>query len=102
MLWLLNVSKRNQTANKIRFTTVSVFSTALSAPQLNMQMPDESSLKDMIVLSGKEWDRINQQLYRRQLEQERIKAIREEKESRKAHSKDMAKDWPNTLEVRVS
>ena len=62
-------------------------------------MPDENSLKDMIVLSGKEWDRINQQLYRRQLEQERIKAIREEKEARKALSKDMVKDWPNTLEV---
>jgi len=56
----------------------------------------------MVVLSGKEWDRINQQLYRRQIEQERIKSIREEKEARKALSKDMVKDWPNTLEVSKS
>lgn len=74
---------------------------ASSAPQLNIQMPDASSLKDMLVISGKEWDRINQQLYRRQLEQEKIKAIREEKEARKALSKEMVKDWPNTLEVSV-
>lgn len=62
-------------------------------------MPDANTLKDTLVLSGKEWDRINQQLYRRQLEQEKIKAIREEKETRKQLSKDMVKDWPNTLEV---
>lgn len=65
-------------------------------------MPDASTLKDTLVLTGKDWDRINQQLYRRQLEQEKIKAIREEKESRKQLSKDMVKDWPNTLEVHLS
>ncbi|XP_067938242.1 cilia- and flagella- associated protein 210-like [Watersipora subatra] len=70
----------------------------VSAPTLNLQMPDETSLKDMIVLSGKEWDRINQQLYRRELQQEKLKNMREEKDSRKALSKDMVKDWPNTLE----
>lgn len=66
---------------------------------MNLQVPDTSALKDTLVISGKDWDRINEQLYRRQLEQERIKAIREEKEARKALSKDMVKDWPNTLEV---
>ena len=79
----------------------SVVFAALSAPQLNLQMPDASTLKDTLVMSGKEWDRINQQLYRRQLEQEKIKAIREEKEARKQLSKDMVKDWPNTLEVNA-
>jgi len=74
---------------------------ALSAPPLNLNVPDTNNLKDTLVLSGKEWDRINEQLYRRQLEQERIKTIREEKESRKALSKDMVKDWNNTLEVRI-
>jgi len=70
----------------------------VSATQINLQMPDANTLKDTLVMSGKEWDRINQQLYRRQLEQEKIKAIREEKEARKQLSKDMVKDWPNTLE----
>lgn len=66
---------------------------------MNAQMPDVSTLKDTLVISGQDWDRINKQLYRRKLEQERIEAIREEKEARKALSKDMVRDWPNTLEV---
>lgn len=83
----------------LSWTTALYLLLALSAPPLNLQMPDANTLKDTLVLSGKEWDRINQQLYRRQLEQEKIKAIREEKETRKQLSKDMVKDWPNTLEV---
>lgn len=71
----------------------------MSAPPIAIQFPDSSALNDTLVISGKEWDRINQQLYRRQLEQEKIKALREEKEARKALSKDMVKDWNNTLEV---
>ena len=87
--------------SEIKSIKYPVVFAALSAPQLNLQMPDASTLKDTLVMSGKEWDRINQQLYRRQLEQEKIKAIREEKEARKQLSKDMVKDWPNTLEVNV-
>lgn len=67
--------------------------------QGGMMLPDGTSLRDVTILSKSEWNRIQQELYKRQIEDEKIKRLREEKENRKHMSKEMVKNWGNTIAV---
>ena len=61
--------------------------------------PNAADLRQVTVLSKGDWDRIQYQLNKRIIEQERIKKIREEKDRMHQLSKEKVKDWSNTIAV---
>ena len=67
----------------------------MSGPNINA--PD---LRQVTVLSKGDWDRIQYQLNKRIIEQERIKKIREDKDRMHQLSKEKVQDWSNTIIVR--
>lgn len=62
-----------------------------------MILPDGTDLRQVTVLSKVEWDRIEQELNRRHIEEERVRRIRLEHEEQKKRSKELVKGWGNTL-----
>jgi len=52
-------------------------------------------------LSKSDWDRIQQQLYRKQIEEERLRKVREERDERKNKSKEVVQHWGNTIAVSI-
>lgn len=62
-----------------------------------MMLPDGSDLRQVTVLSKADWSRIRAQLERKQREEEAIRAKREAKEALHQQSKDMVKNWSNTI-----
>ncbi|XP_076439715.1 cilia- and flagella- associated protein 210-like [Babylonia areolata] len=62
-----------------------------------MILPDGTDLRHVTVLSKGEWDRIERELNRRQIEEERVKRIRAEQEEQKQKAKEIVKSWGNTL-----
>ena len=69
--------------------------------QGGMLLPDGTDLRQVKVLSKSEWDRIERELNRRQIEEERVRHIRKEHEEQKQKSKELVKSWGNTLAVRI-
>lgn len=67
-----------------------------------MQLADGTDLRQVTVLSKADWERIQTQLHRKQIEEERTQKIREEREEKQRRSKEMIKDWGNTIAVRFS
>lgn len=72
---------------------------AMNGGQIGMHLPDGTDLRQVTVLSKPDWDRIQQQLHRKQMEAERMQRIHEEREAIKNRSKEMVKDWGNTIKV---
>jgi hypothetical protein len=66
-----------------------------------MILPDGTDLRKVTVLSKAEWDRIEQELNRRQIEEERIQRAKAQYEEQKKRSKEIVKGWGNTLFVSV-
>ncbi|KAK3104153.1 hypothetical protein FSP39_024871 [Pinctada imbricata] len=66
-------------------------------PNDGMMMPNGTDLRDVTVLSKADWNRIQMQLHRKELEEARVRRMREEKEQLKNISKEMVKDWGNTI-----
>lgn len=66
-------------------------------PQGGMILPDGTDLRQVTVLSKAEWERIQRQLNRRQIEEERIRQIKMEQEEQKKKSKELVTTWSNTL-----
>ena len=64
-----------------------------------MQLPDGTDLRQVTVLSKGDWERIQQQLYRKQIEEERLQKMVREREERKAKSKETVQHWGNTIAV---
>ncbi|OWF35640.1 coiled-coil domain-containing protein 173-like [Mizuhopecten yessoensis] len=62
-----------------------------------MHLADGTDLRQVTVLSKNDWERIQMQLHRKQIEEERTRKIREEKEEKQKMSKEMIKDWGNTI-----
>lgn len=62
-----------------------------------LQIPEGVDLRQVTILSKQDWERIQQQLHRKQIEEERLKAIREEREARKNKSKEVVQHWGNTI-----
>ncbi|KAL4222019.1 hypothetical protein ACF0H5_018064 [Mactra antiquata] len=62
-----------------------------------MQITDANDLRQVTILSRGDWDRIQQQLHRKQIEEARLRKIKEEREERKNKSKDRVQNWGNTI-----
>ncbi|XP_060066979.1 cilia- and flagella- associated protein 210-like [Ylistrum balloti] len=62
-----------------------------------MHLADGTDLRQVTVLSKEDWDRIQMQLHRKQIEEERTRKIREEREEKQKKSNEMIKDWGNTI-----
>lgn len=70
-------------------------------PQGGMILPNGTDLRHVTVLSKSDWERIQNQLYQHQIEEARLQRIRNEREEQKQRSKDMVKNWGNTIAVRL-
>ncbi|KAL5007785.1 hypothetical protein ScPMuIL_016591 [Solemya velum] len=68
-----------------------------SLMQQGMMLPDGTDLRQVTVLSKVDWERINKQLNRKQIEHEHMSKMRFEQESLKAKSREMVKNWGNTI-----
>ena len=64
-----------------------------------MRMGDGVDLRQVTVLSKGDWERIQTQLHRKQIEEDRIRRKHEEIEERKKKSKEMVDNWGNTIIV---
>ena len=60
---------------------------------------DSADIRQMTILSKADWDRIQMQLNKQALEEERIRKTREEKERLRELSKQQIKNWTNTIAV---
>ena len=70
--------------------------------QLNgMGFPTGTDLKNVTVLGRGDWERIQFQLNKRVIEQEKMRKIREEKEKLHEISKEAVKNWTNTVKVSI-
>lgn len=70
--------------------------------QSGMILPNGTDIRDVTILSKSEWNRIQQELHKRQIEEERMRRLREEKENRKQMSKEMVQHWGNTIAVSLA
>ena len=66
-----------------------------------MPLVNEDDLRQVTILSKPDWERIQYQLNRRAIEEEKRRQIKEEKEKMAATSKEMVKNWSNTIAVRI-
>ena len=64
-----------------------------------MILPDGTDLRQVTVLSKTDWERIEQELNRKQIQDEMVRKIREEREEQKRKSKEIVKNWGNTIAV---
>ena len=62
-------------------------------------LPGEAELRHVTILSKGDWDRIQFQLNKRVIEQERAANAQKEKERLHALSKEKVKNWGNTIAV---
>ncbi|XP_046568387.1 coiled-coil domain-containing protein 173-like [Haliotis rubra] len=62
-----------------------------------LQLPSGNDLRQVTVLSKTDWERIQRELNRRQIEEDRIRRITEEREEQRNRSKEMVKNWGNTI-----
>lgn len=67
----------------------------------SMALPNGSDLRDVTVLSKGDWDRIQYQLNKQMIEQERLRRIREDKDKMHELSKEKVKNWTNTIVVSL-
>lgn len=99
------ISRRDRTRTRMEFTHKCICSGTpeLPPPQPGgMLLPDGTDLRNVTVLSKAEWDRIEQELNRRQIEEERAARAKREYEEQKKKSKELVKTWGNTLAVSKS
>ncbi|CAL1540031.1 unnamed protein product [Lymnaea stagnalis] len=68
-----------------------------NAHHAGMVLPDGTDLRQVAVLTKQDWDRIEQELNRKQIQDEMVHKIREERDEQKKRSKELIKNWANTL-----
>lgn len=66
-------------------------------PRNTMMLPDGTDLRQVTVLSKTDWQRIEQELNRKQIQDDLVRKIREDREEQKRKSKDIIKNWGNTI-----
>ena len=75
----------------------------LATPEMQLNMDQAPvDLRQVTVLSKGDWDRIQKQLHRKQIEEEIIRKKHAEIEDRKQKSDEMVKDWGNTIIVSTA
>ncbi|PAA49695.1 hypothetical protein BOX15_Mlig017876g2 [Macrostomum lignano] len=57
----------------------------------------QTDLRNVTVLTGEDWSRITRQLHRREIEEQAAKQARDERANLKVRSRELIKDWDNTL-----
>ncbi|XP_071108770.1 cilia- and flagella- associated protein 210-like [Haliotis cracherodii] len=62
-----------------------------------LQLQSGADLRQVTVLSKTDWERIQRELNRRQIEEDRIRRITEEREEQRNRSKEVVKNWGNTI-----
>uniref|UniRef100_A0A0B6YQ31 Trichohyalin-plectin-homology domain-containing protein n=1 Tax=Arion vulgaris TaxID=1028688 RepID=A0A0B6YQ31_9EUPU len=65
--------------------------------QGGMKLSDGTDLRQVTVLSKQDWDRIERELNRRQIQNEMARQMCEEREEQKRKSKEIIKNWSNTI-----
>ena len=65
-----------------------------------MHVPTAEDLRQVTILSQGDWSRIAAQLEKKSQEEERMRARHEEKKLLHQRSKEMVKNWSNTIAVR--
>jgi hypothetical protein len=66
-----------------------------------MVLPSGTDLRQVTVLGRGDWERIQFQLNKRQIEKERMQKAREERENLHQMSKEAVNNWTNTIQVRI-
>ncbi len=69
-----------------------------SAPA-GMRLNNGTDLRQLTILSKGDWDRIQSQLNRGAIEEEKMRKIKEEKDRLRSLNKDQIKNWTNTIDV---
>ena len=64
-----------------------------------MMLPDGTDLRQVTVLSKQDWERIECELNRKKIQDEMVRKIREDREEQKRKSKEIIKNWGNTIAV---
>ena len=67
-----------------------------------MMLPDGTDLRQVTVLSKQDWERIECELNRKNIQDEMVRKIREDREEQKRKSKEIIKNWGNTIAVSYS
>ncbi|RUS71231.1 hypothetical protein EGW08_021012 [Elysia chlorotica] len=62
-----------------------------------MMLPDGTDLRQVTVLSKQDWERIECELNRKNIQDEMVRKIREDREEQKRKSKEIIKNWGNTI-----
>lgn len=63
----------------------------------SMILSDGTDLRQVTVLTQSDWERIQQELNRKQIQDEMVRKIREDREEQKRKSKEIVKNWGNTI-----
>lgn len=71
----------------------------LHLEQPGMRVGEGVDLRQVTVLSKADWERIQNQLHRKQIEEERIRRKQAEIDEKKMKSKEMVDTWGNTIIV---
>ncbi|XP_038057279.1 coiled-coil domain-containing protein 173-like [Patiria miniata] len=72
-------------------------STPPSGANDKSRLPTEEDLRQVTILSQGDWNRIAAQLEKKSRDEEKRRALKEEKEALKKRSQDMVKNWSNTI-----
>ncbi|KAI8793239.1 cilia- and flagella- associated protein 210-like [Biomphalaria glabrata] len=67
-----------------------------AAPR-GMVLPNGTDLRQVTVLTKQDWERIENELNYKQIQEEMIRKMREEREEQKRKSKELIKNWANTI-----
>ncbi|XP_052817279.1 cilia- and flagella- associated protein 210-like [Mya arenaria] len=71
--------------------------TMRATPEAQVPMPEQPDLRQVTILSKTDWARIQQQLNRKQIEEERQRKLKQERDDRKNKSKEVVQHWGNTI-----
>ena len=67
-----------------------------------VHVPTAEDLRQVTILTQGDWSRIAAQLERKSREEEKMRAMQEEKKALHQRSKEMVKNWSNTIAVSSS
>ncbi|KAH9520065.1 hypothetical protein Btru_059855 [Bulinus truncatus] len=68
-----------------------------NAVQRGMILSNGTDLRQVTVLTKQDWERIEKELNYKQIQEEMVHKIREEREEQKRKSKELIKNWANTI-----
>lgn len=64
-------------------------------------LPDGTDLRQVTILSKKDWDRLNYQINKRKIEEDELRRHKEDREELRFRSNEKVKLWTNTIDVSL-